>query len=40
MTASVTVTSTAGGHAHSPALTDFVVMVDQTSQMFLTAPTS
>ena len=38
MTASVTVTSTAGGHAYSPALTDFVVMVDQISQMFITGP--
>src|ERR1700759_814833 len=26
----------AGGHVYSPALTDFVVMVDQTSQMFIT----
>lgn len=29
----------AGGHVYSPALTDFVVMVDQTSQMFITGPT-
>jgi propionyl-CoA carboxylase beta chain len=28
----------AGGHVYSPALTDFVVMVDQTSQMFITGP--
>ncbi len=28
----------AGGAVYSPALTDFVFMVDQTSQMFLTGP--
>ncbi len=28
----------AGGHVYSPALTDVVVMVDQTSQMFITGP--
>ena len=28
----------AGGHVYSPAITDFVVMVDQTSQMFITGP--
>src|SRR5919204_3177374 len=28
----------AGGHVYSPALTDFVVMVDSTSQMFITGP--
>jgi propionyl-CoA carboxylase beta chain len=28
----------AGGHVYSPALTDFVVMVDKTSQMFITGP--
>ena len=28
----------AGGHVYSPALTDFVVMVDETSQMFVTGP--
>ncbi|MDF3284806.1 acyl-CoA carboxylase subunit beta [Gordonia sp. N1V] len=28
----------AGGHVYSPALTDFVVMVHQTSQMFVTGP--
>src|ERR1700759_3271392 len=28
----------AGGHVSSPALTDFIVMVDQTSQMFITGP--
>ena len=30
--------ATAGGHVYSPALTDFVVMVDETSQMFITGP--
>ncbi|WFP17460.1 acyl-CoA carboxylase subunit beta [Citricoccus muralis] len=28
----------AGGAAYSPALTDFVIMVDQTSHMFITGP--
>src|ERR671922_1700904 len=28
----------AGGHVYSPAVTDFTVMVDQTSQMFITGP--
>ncbi len=28
----------AGGHVYSPALTDFVVMVDATSHMFITGP--
>jgi propionyl-CoA carboxylase beta chain len=28
----------AGGHVYSPALTDFVVMVDGTSHMFITGP--
>jgi propionyl-CoA carboxylase beta chain len=28
----------AGGAVYSPALTDFVIMVDQTSQMFVTGP--
>ncbi|MCW2522901.1 MAG: acetyl/propionyl-CoA carboxylase, carboxyltransferase subunit, partial [Frankiales bacterium] len=28
----------AGGHVYSPALTDFVVMDDKTSQMFITGP--
>src|SRR3954467_1353816 len=28
----------AGGHVYSPALTDFVVMGDQTRQMFITGP--
>ena len=28
----------AGGHVYSPALTDFIVMVDKTSQMFITGP--
>jgi propionyl-CoA carboxylase beta chain len=30
--------SAAGGHVYSPALTDFTVMVDQTSHMFITGP--
>src|ERR1700712_1177861 len=30
--------ATAGGHVYSPALTDFIVMVDKTSQMFITGP--
>ena len=30
--------SCAGGHVYSPALTDFTVMVDQTSTMFITGP--
>ncbi|NPU90116.1 MAG: methylmalonyl-CoA carboxyltransferase [Fervidobacterium sp.] len=28
----------AGGAAYSPAITDFVIMVDQTAQMFITGP--
>ncbi|MDT5283028.1 MAG: propionyl-CoA carboxylase beta chain, partial [Mycobacterium sp.] len=28
----------AGGNVYSPALTDFVIMVDKTSQMFITGP--
>ncbi len=28
----------AGGHVYSPAITDFTVMVDQTSAMFITGP--
>src|SRR6201999_4151928 len=28
----------AGGAVYSPAITDFVVMVDQTSHMFITGP--
>ena len=28
----------AGGHVYSPAVTDFVVMVDKTSNMFITGP--
>jgi propionyl-CoA carboxylase beta chain len=28
----------AGGHVYSPALTDFTIMVDQTSHMFITGP--
>jgi propionyl-CoA carboxylase beta chain len=35
---SLIVGAAAGGHVYSPALTDFVVMVDQTSQMFITGP--
>jgi len=30
--------ATAGGHVYGPALTDFVIMVDQTSHMFITGP--
>jgi propionyl-CoA carboxylase beta chain len=30
--------ASAGGHVYSPALTDFTVMVDQTSHMFITGP--
>lgn len=30
--------SNAGGHVYSPAVTDFVVMVDQASNMFITGP--
>ncbi|MEO7194952.1 MAG: carboxyl transferase domain-containing protein, partial [Pseudonocardiaceae bacterium] len=30
--------SCAGGHVYSPALTDFTVMVDQSSAMFITGP--
>ncbi|MGH3508709.1 MAG: acyl-CoA carboxylase subunit beta, partial [Nocardioidaceae bacterium] len=30
--------SCAGGHVYSPAVTDFVIMIDQTSQMFITGP--
>ena len=35
---SVIMGAAAGGHVYSPALTDFVVMVDQTSKMFITGP--
>jgi len=28
----------AGGAVYSPAITDFIFMVDQTSQMFITGP--
>ncbi|TXG89588.1 acyl-CoA carboxylase subunit beta [Rhodococcus rhodnii] len=35
---SIVMGAAAGGHVYSPALTDFVVMVDQTSQMFVTGP--
>src|SRR5665811_112266 len=30
--------SCAGGHVYSPAITDFTIMVDQTSNMFITGP--
>src|SRR5699024_10710596 len=30
--------ATVGGHVYSPALTDFTVMVDQTSHVFITGP--
>src|SRR4029453_4576183 len=30
--------SCAGGHVYSPAVTDFTVMVDGTSNMFITGP--
>jgi propionyl-CoA carboxylase beta chain len=35
---SLIVGAAAGGHVYGPALTDFVVMVDQTSHMFITGP--
>ncbi|ADG77676.1 Carboxyl transferase OS=Tsukamurella paurometabola (strain ATCC 8368 / DSM / CCUG 35730 / CIP 100753 / JCM 10117 / KCTC 9821 / NBRC 16120 / NCIMB 702349/ NCTC 13040) OX=521096 GN=Tpau_1043 PE=3 SV=1 [Tsukamurella paurometabola] len=35
---SVIMGAAAGGHVYSPALTDFVVMVDHESQMFITGP--
>ncbi|WKD59736.1 acyl-CoA carboxylase subunit beta [Corynebacterium caspium] len=35
---SVIMGACAGGNAYSPALTDFVVMVDKTSRMFVTGP--
>ncbi len=35
---SVIMGASAGGNAYSPALTDFVVMVDKTSKMFVTGP--
>lgn len=35
---SVIMGAAAGGHVYSPALTDLVVMVDGTSQMFITGP--
>ncbi|MEX3505010.1 acyl-CoA carboxylase subunit beta [Corynebacterium sp. LK2510] len=35
---SVIMGACAGGNAYSPALTDFVVMVDSTSKMFVTGP--
>ena len=35
---SVVMGAAAGGHVYSPALTDFTVMVDGTSQMFITGP--
>ena len=30
--------SCAGGHVYSPAVTDFTIMVDGTSNMFITGP--
>lgn len=30
--------SCAGGHVYSPALTDFIIMVNKTSKMFITGP--
>ncbi len=35
---SVIMGACAGGHVYSPAVTDFTIMVDQTSQMFITGP--
>ena len=35
---SVIMGAAAGGHVYSPALTDFTIMVDKTSQMFITGP--
>ncbi len=35
---SVIMGAAAGGHVYGPALTDFVIMVDQTSHMFITGP--
>src|SRR5690349_2736873 len=35
---SLIVGASAGGHVYSPALTDFVIMVDKSSQMFITGP--
>jgi propionyl-CoA carboxylase beta chain len=35
---SVIMGACAGGHVYSPAITDFTVMVDQTSHMFITGP--
>ncbi|WP_018296112.1 acyl-CoA carboxylase subunit beta [Corynebacterium lubricantis] len=35
---SVIMGASAGGNAYSPALTDFVIMVDKTSKMFVTGP--
>lgn len=35
---SVIMGAAAGGHVYSPALTDFVIMVDKTAQMFITGP--
>ncbi|QGU03888.1 acyl-CoA carboxylase subunit beta [Corynebacterium comes] len=35
---SVIMGASAGGNAYSPALTDFVVMVEKTSKMFVTGP--
>ncbi|MDU3768272.1 MAG: acyl-CoA carboxylase subunit beta [Cutibacterium granulosum] len=35
---SIIMGAAAGGQVYSPALTDFIVMVDQSSQMFITGP--
>ncbi|MGL5829898.1 MAG: acyl-CoA carboxylase subunit beta [Angustibacter sp.] len=35
---SIIMGAAAGGHVYSPALNDFIIMVDQTSQMFITGP--
>jgi propionyl-CoA carboxylase beta chain len=35
---SVILGACAGGHVYSPAVTDFTIMVDQTSHMFITGP--
>ncbi|MEJ4111998.1 acyl-CoA carboxylase subunit beta [Corynebacterium kroppenstedtii] len=35
---SVIMGACAGGHVYSPALTDFIIMVDTTSKMFITGP--
>lgn len=35
---SIIMGAAAGGQVYSPALTDFIIMVDQSSQMFITGP--